>query len=174
MTYRTPGRTGIQVSAYALGAMMFGASGNPDHDDSVRIIRTALDAGINFIDTAEAYSNGESEEIVGKALKGCRDSVVLATKAAGRPRAGSPVHAAPGNPNRQGASRPDQREVLLEVLDPECLERSHRLVVDMCRARTGHRHPAAVDDGDPEALQRPVSIRPQGELVGRAPVCWSL
>jgi aryl-alcohol dehydrogenase-like predicted oxidoreductase len=80
MKYRTLGRTGIKVSPYALGAMMFGAVGNPDHDDSVRIIHKALDAGINFIDTADAYSHGESEEIVGKALSGRRDKVVLATK----------------------------------------------------------------------------------------------
>ena len=80
MRYRTLGRTGIRVSPYALGAMMFGAIGNPDHDDSIRIIRKALDAGINFIDTADAYSHGESEEIVGKALTGRRDDVVLATK----------------------------------------------------------------------------------------------
>jgi aryl-alcohol dehydrogenase-like predicted oxidoreductase len=80
MRYRTLGRTGIKVSPYALGAMMFGAVGNPDHDDSIRIIHKALDAGINFIDTADAYSRGESEEIVGEALKGRRDDVVLATK----------------------------------------------------------------------------------------------
>ena len=80
MQYRTLGRTGIKVSPYALGAMMFGAIGNPDHDDSIRIIQKALDAGINFIDTADAYSHGESEEIVGKALKGRRDDIVLATK----------------------------------------------------------------------------------------------
>ena len=80
MQYRTLGRTGIKVSPYALGAMMFGAAGNPDHDDSIRIIHKALDAGINFVDTADAYSHGESEEIVGKALKGRRDDVVLATK----------------------------------------------------------------------------------------------
>jgi aryl-alcohol dehydrogenase-like predicted oxidoreductase len=80
MRYRTLGRTGIKVSPYALGAMMFGSVGNPDHDDSIRIIHKALDAGINFIDTADAYSHGESEEIVGKALKGRRDDVVLATK----------------------------------------------------------------------------------------------
>jgi len=70
--YRTLGRTGIKVSAYCLGAMMFGAGGNSDHDDSIRIIHRALDAGINFIDTADRYSQGESEEIVGKALKGRR------------------------------------------------------------------------------------------------------
>ena len=80
MHYRTLGRTGIKVSPYALGAMMFGVVGNPDHGDSIRIIHKALDAGINFIDTADAYSHGESEEIVGKALQGRRDSVVLATK----------------------------------------------------------------------------------------------
>lgn len=74
------GRTGIQVSPYALGAMMFGAMGNPDHDDSIRIIHRALDAGINVVDTADVYSIGESEDIVGKALEGRRDDVVLACK----------------------------------------------------------------------------------------------
>ncbi|MDA8040423.1 MAG: aldo/keto reductase [Actinomycetota bacterium] len=97
MRYRTLGSTGIQVSAYCLGAMMFGQWGNPSHEDSIRIIHKALDAGINFVDTADVYSQGESEEIVGKALKGRRDSVVLATK----------VHAQMGDvdPNRQGNSR---------------------------------------------------------------------
>jgi aryl-alcohol dehydrogenase-like predicted oxidoreductase len=82
MEMRVLGRTGVKVSPLCLGAMMFGAWGNPDHDESVRIIRRALDGGINFIDTADVYSAGESEEIVGKALAGIdRDSVVLATKA---------------------------------------------------------------------------------------------
>ncbi|MEV1239481.1 aldo/keto reductase [Nonomuraea sp. NPDC049750] len=80
MRYRTLGGTGIEVSVHCLGAMMFGAVGNKDHDDCVRIIHTALDRGINFIDTADMYSAGESEEIVGKALEGRRDDVVLATK----------------------------------------------------------------------------------------------
>src|SRR4051812_6974776 len=80
MDYRPLGRTGVQVSPLCLGAMMFGAWGNPDHDDSIRIIHRALDAGINFLDTADVYSAGESEEIVGKALKRRRDDVVLATK----------------------------------------------------------------------------------------------
>jgi aryl-alcohol dehydrogenase-like predicted oxidoreductase len=83
MRMRTLGGTGIKVSPYCLGAMMFGAWGNPDHDDSVRIIHAALDAGINFVDTADVYSGGESEEIVGQALRGRRDQVVLATKANG-------------------------------------------------------------------------------------------
>jgi aryl-alcohol dehydrogenase-like predicted oxidoreductase len=82
MEMRVLGRTGVKVSPLCLGAMMFGSWGNPDHDESVRIIRRALDSGINFIDTADVYSAGESEEIVGKALTGIdRDSVVLATKA---------------------------------------------------------------------------------------------
>jgi aryl-alcohol dehydrogenase-like predicted oxidoreductase len=81
MKYRTLGRTGIRVSPYCLGAMMFGRMGNPDHDESIRMIHKALDAGINFIDTADAYSLGESEEIVGKALEGRRDDIVLASKA---------------------------------------------------------------------------------------------
>jgi aryl-alcohol dehydrogenase-like predicted oxidoreductase len=81
MEYRTLGRTGIKVSPLCLGAMMFGAWGNPDHDESIRIIHAALDKGINFIDTADVYARGESEEIVGKALAGGkRDNVVLATK----------------------------------------------------------------------------------------------
>jgi len=80
MEYRPLGRTGVQVSKLCLGTMMFGAWGNTDHDDSIRIIHSALDAGVNFVDTADVYSAGESEEIVGKALKGRRDDIVLATK----------------------------------------------------------------------------------------------
>jgi aryl-alcohol dehydrogenase-like predicted oxidoreductase len=103
MRYRTLGGTGIQVSAYALGAMMFGVIGNPDHDDSIRIIHKALDAGINVIDTAEVYSDGESEEIVGKALKGRRDGIVLATKM--RPRALVATRDSAEDPNQRGNSR---------------------------------------------------------------------
>ncbi|HMD46160.1 MAG TPA: aldo/keto reductase [Acidimicrobiales bacterium] len=96
MELRTLGRTGVRVSPLCLGAMMFGAWGNPDHEDSARIVHRALDAGINFIDTADVYSAGESEEIVGKALAGRRDDVVLATK----------VHGTMGkDPNEQGNSR---------------------------------------------------------------------
>jgi aryl-alcohol dehydrogenase-like predicted oxidoreductase len=97
MEYRSLGRTGVKVSPLCLGAMMFGSWGNPDHDESIRIIHRALDAGINFIDTADVYSAGESEEIVGKALAGGRrDDVVLATK----------VHAAMSDkPNYSGNSR---------------------------------------------------------------------
>ena len=80
MEYRTLGRTGVRVSAHCLGTMMFGEWGNRDPDESVRIIHAALDAGINFVDTADVYSAGGSEEIVARALKGRRDQVVLATK----------------------------------------------------------------------------------------------
>jgi aryl-alcohol dehydrogenase-like predicted oxidoreductase len=104
MNHRSLGRTGMQVTPLCLGAMMFGDWGNQDHDDSVRIIHRALDAGINFIDTADVYSRGESEEIVAKALAGGkRDNVVLATK----------VHGTMGDdPNERGNSR---RWIMREV-----------------------------------------------------------
>jgi aryl-alcohol dehydrogenase-like predicted oxidoreductase len=106
MSYRILGGTGIEVSAYCLGTMMFGGDGNRDHDDCARIIHAALDQGINFIDTADMYGEpgGETEEIVGKALKGRRDDVVLATK----------VHFAleEGQRNRSGNSR---RWIVTEV-----------------------------------------------------------
>ena len=78
--YRPFGGTGIKVSRYCLGAMMFGAMGNRDEAECVRIAHAALDAGINFVDTADAYSGGESERILAKALQGRREKVVLATK----------------------------------------------------------------------------------------------
>ena len=80
MKHRQLGRTGVHVSPLCLGAMMFGPWGNDDRQEAIRIIHRALDAGINIIDTADAYSAGESERIVGAALKGRRDDVVLATK----------------------------------------------------------------------------------------------
>jgi aryl-alcohol dehydrogenase-like predicted oxidoreductase len=103
MDNRPLGRTGVQVSQLCLGTMMFGAWGNTDHDDSVRIIHAALDAGVNFVDTADVYSAGESEEILGKALKDRRDDVVLATKFF------MPMG---DDPNRRGASR---RWIISEV-----------------------------------------------------------
>jgi aryl-alcohol dehydrogenase-like predicted oxidoreductase len=103
MKRRILGATGISVSEFALGAMMFGRMGNPDHDDSVRIIGRAIDAGINFIDTADVYSGGESEEIVGQAIKGRRDDLVIATKF------GMPMGQ---DPNQSGGSR---RWIMTEV-----------------------------------------------------------
>jgi aryl-alcohol dehydrogenase-like predicted oxidoreductase len=103
MEMRTLGTTGVQVSEYCLGAMMFGKWGNADHEDCVRIAHRAFDAGVNFVDTADVYSAGESEEIVGKAIAGRRDDLVVATK----------VHAPMGqDPNMRGNSRRwIQREV---------------------------------------------------------------
>jgi len=104
MEQRTLGHTGVSVSSLCLGAMMFGAWGEPDHDAGIAIIHRALDAGINFIDTADVYSRGESEEIVGKALGGGRrENVVLATK----------FHGTMGDdPNQAGNSR---RWIMREV-----------------------------------------------------------
>src|SRR3954451_13828970 len=96
MQHRPLGRTGVSVSQFCHGTMMFGSWGNPDHDESIRIIHAALDAGINFIDPADVYGAGESEVIVGKSLAGRRDDVVLATK----------FHNPMGeDPNRRGNSR---------------------------------------------------------------------
>jgi aryl-alcohol dehydrogenase-like predicted oxidoreductase len=103
LEYRPLGRTGVHVSKLCLGTMMFGAWGNTDHDDSIKVIHRALDAGINFVDTADVYSAGESEEILGKALQGRRDDVVLATK----------FFVPMGeDPNRRGGSR---RWIISEV-----------------------------------------------------------
>jgi aryl-alcohol dehydrogenase-like predicted oxidoreductase len=97
--YRTLGGTGIEVSTLCLGAMMFGAWGNTDEAECHRIVHAALDAGVNLIDTADVYAFGQSEEILGRALKGRRDHVVLATKA------GSPMPGDAADRNRAGNSR---------------------------------------------------------------------
>jgi aryl-alcohol dehydrogenase-like predicted oxidoreductase len=126
------GRTGIKVSPLCLGAMMFGAWGNPDHDDSIRIIHRALDAGINFIDTADVYSEGESEMIVGAALASIdRSRVVLATK----------VHGNMGDdPNAQGNSR--------RWIIAECDNSLRRLGVDYIDLYQIHRpdHTTDIDE----------------------------
>jgi aryl-alcohol dehydrogenase-like predicted oxidoreductase len=111
MEYRNLGRTGMHVSPLCLGAMMFGGWGEPDHDISVKIIHRALDAGINFIDTADVYSQGESETIVGKALAGARrDDVILATKF--HNPMDVPLGGSGGDPNKRGNSR---RWIVTEV-----------------------------------------------------------
>ena len=144
MEHRSLGRTGVSVSKFCLGAMMFGAWGNPDHDESIRIIHRALDAGINFVDTADVYAQGESEEIVGKALSGRRDDIILATK----------FHGAMGeDPNRQGSSR---RWIIREVEDS--LRRLGTDWIDLYqvhRPRDRHRR-----RGDAVGAQRP---RPPGQ-----------
>jgi hypothetical protein len=94
--HRVLSRTGVSVSKMCLGAMMFGSWGSADHDDSIRIIHAALEAGINFVDSADVYGAGESEEIVGKALNGRRDDVILPTKF---------FNPMGEDPNRRGGSR---------------------------------------------------------------------
>src|SRR5215213_2209335 len=128
MDLRPLGRTGVQVSPLCLGTMMFGAWGNPDHDDSILIIHRALDAGVNFVDTADVYAAGESEEIVGKALKGRRDDVVLATKFF------MPMGE---DPNHRGASR---RWIVTAVKNP-----LRRLDTDWIDLYQVHRPDPAVD-----------------------------
>lgn len=99
MQYRRLGTTGVEVSTLCLGTMMFGAWGNPDEKQCHRMVHAALDAGVNLVDTADVYAFGESEEILGRALTGHRDAVVLATKG---------HNAMPGDPrdrNRRGNSR---------------------------------------------------------------------
>jgi aryl-alcohol dehydrogenase-like predicted oxidoreductase len=116
MDYRSLGRTGLKVPPLCLGAMMFGQWGNPDHDDCIRVIHQALDAGVCFVDTSNNYSDGESEVIVGKALVGRRDQVVLATKA------WAPM--GPG-PNQRGLSRKaiqEQVEASLRRLQTDVID----------------------------------------------------
>jgi aryl-alcohol dehydrogenase-like predicted oxidoreductase len=122
MSYRNLGSSGVKVSPLCLGTMMFGAWGNRDHEDSIRIIHRALDAGINFIDTANIYSDGESEEIVGKALAGRREQVVLATKVFGE--------MGPG-PNQRGLSR--------KAIQEQCEASLRRLGTDVIDLYQIHR-----------------------------------
>ncbi|MEU4243495.1 aldo/keto reductase [Actinoplanes sp. NPDC026619] len=128
MELRPLGRTGVQVSKLCLGTMMFGEWGTKDHDESIRIIHRALDAGVNFVDTADVYSQGESEEIVGKALKGRRDDVVLATKF---------FMPFDDDPNHRGGSR---RWIMRSVEDS-----LRRLGTDYLDLYQMHRYDPAVD-----------------------------
>src|SRR3954469_2415771 len=146
MEYRGLGRTGMHVSPLCLGAMMFGAWGEPDHEISIKIIHSALDAGINFIDTADVYSRGESEVIVGKALAGGRrDDVILATK----------FHGVMGDdPNQQGNSR---RWIMREV------ENSlRRLQTDWIDLYQVHRPDADTDHE--ETLSALTDLQRQGKI----------
>ncbi|KAA0252193.1 aldo/keto reductase [Acidobacteria bacterium ACD] len=122
MEYRRLGRSGLKVSPLCLGTMMFGRWGNADHDDSIRVIHEALDAGVNFVDTANIYSYGESEEIVGKAIKARRQEVVLATKVWGA--------MGPG-PNQKGLSR--------KAIQEQCEASLRRLQTDVIDLYQVHR-----------------------------------
>jgi aryl-alcohol dehydrogenase (NADP+) len=128
MEMRTLGATGIKVSPLCLGTMMFGPMGNPDHDDAARIIHRAIDAGINFIDTADVYSRGESETIVGKAIRDRRDDLVIATKF---------FHPMSEEPNHRGGSR---RWIMRAVEDS-----LRRLGTDHIDLYQIHRYDSATD-----------------------------
>src|SRR4051812_30751197 len=143
MELRPLGRTGVSVSNLCLGTMMFGDWGTKDHDESIKIIHWALDAGVNFVDTADVYSQGESEVIVGKALQGRRDDVVLATKF---------FMPFDDDPNHRGASRVD-KDHPAATPDPPCprtLARPHhgacplprRVRLPRRRSRRRPHHPA--------------------------------
>ncbi len=156
MDHRNLGHTGMHVSSLCLGAMMFGAFGERDHDTSIGIIHRALDAGINFVDTADIYSQGESEVIVGKALAdGRRDDVILATKFHG------PMDVPlgqEGDPNKRGNSR---RWIMKAVEDS-----LRRLQTDWIDLYQVHRPDTGTDDGETIAaltdLQRQGKIRAFG------------
>jgi aryl-alcohol dehydrogenase-like predicted oxidoreductase len=143
--YRPLGRTGVNVSPLCLGTMMFGAWGNTDHDDSIRVIHRALDAGINFVDTADVYARGESEEILGKALAGRRDGVVVATK----------FHGAMGDdPNERGNSR--------RWIVRECEASLRRLGTDWIDLYQAHRFDAETDLE--ETLSALTDLQRQGKI----------
>src|ERR1700757_23754 len=146
MEYRRLGRTGVTVSSLCLGAMMFGEWGTRDHDESIRIIHRALDAGINFIDTADVYAAGESEVIVGKALAGGkRDDVVLASK----------VHMPMGDdPNQRGNSR---RWIIKEV--ESSLQRLGTDWIDLYQI-----HRPAPDTDTDDTLGALTDLIPQGKI----------
>ncbi len=153
MDYRGLGTTGMQVSPLCLGAMMFGAWGEPSHDESVRIIHRALDAGVNFIDTADVYSQGESEVIVGKALAGGRrDGVILATKFHGPMDV--PMGARGGDPNQKGNSR---RWIVKEV--ESSLQRLGTDWIDLYQV---HRHDRGTDFE--ETLSALTDLQRQGKI----------
>ena len=151
MEHRNLGHTGMYVSPLCLGAMMLGAWGEPDHDTAAGIVHKALDSGINFVDTADIYSQGESETIVGKALKGRRDDVILATKFHG------PMDVAmgeTGDPNKRGNSR---RWVIQEV------ENSlRRLQTDWIDLYQVHRPDTGTDDD--ETISALTDLQRQGKI----------
>ncbi|MHB1809038.1 MAG: aldo/keto reductase [Solirubrobacteraceae bacterium] len=152
MDYRGLGSTGMKVSPLCLGAMMFGDWGEPDHEQCARIVERALEAGINFIDTADVYSKGESEEIVGKALKGRREDVILATKFHAPMDVGFGQPG--GDPNKRGNSR---RWVTLEV------ENSlRRLQTDWIDLYQVHRPEPGTDVE--ETLSALTDLRAQGKI----------
>ncbi len=146
---RTLGTTGISVGDTALGTMMFGAWGNPDHAEAGRMINRAIDAGINLVDTADVYANGETEEIVGAAIEGRRDEVVLATKFG--------IQTAV-DPNHQGAS-PRWIRLALEAS-------LRRLRTDRIDLYQLHRYDWTT--GLDETLDTLSALQREGKVLGRS------
>jgi aryl-alcohol dehydrogenase-like predicted oxidoreductase len=145
MQYRSLGRTGVQVGTLALGAMNFGAMARTGQDEATAIIDAALEAGVNLIDTADMYSQGESERIVGRAIAGRRDDIVLATKA------GLPMGT---ERNRRGGSR----RWLITALDDSL----RRLGVDHVDLYQIHRWDPAT--GDEETLSALTDLQRAGKI----------
>ncbi|MDG9691429.1 aldo/keto reductase [Streptomyces sp. DH17] len=145
MQYRTLGRTGVQVSSLALGAMNFGAIGRTTQDEATAIVDAALEAGVNVIDTADMYGRGESEEMVGKAVAGRRDDIVLATKA---------VMPMSEDRNHRGASR----RWLVTALDNSL----RRLGVDHVDLYQIHRWDP--ETGDEETLSALTDLQRAGKI----------
>ncbi|MFF3947465.1 aldo/keto reductase [Streptomyces sp. NPDC001902] len=145
MQYRTLGRTGVQVSSLALGAMNFGSIGRTTQDEATALVDAALEAGINVIDTADMYGAGESEEMVGKALAGRRDNIVLATKA------GMPMG---DERNQRGSSR----RWLVRALEDSL----RRLGVDHVDLYQVHRWDPAT--GDEETLSALTDLQRAGKI----------
>lgn len=152
MEHHNLGHTGMYVSPLCLGAMMFGAWGEPDHEASIKIIHKALNEGVNFVDTADVYSQGESEVIVGEALRGRRDDVILATKF--HSPMDVPMGAPGGDPNKRGNSR---RWILQEV------ENSlRRLQTDWIDLYQVHRPDTGTDDD--ETIAALTALQHQGKI----------
>ncbi|MFE0820472.1 aldo/keto reductase [Streptomyces sp. NPDC058847] len=145
MQYRTLGRTGVQVSSLALGAMNFGAIGRTTQDEATAIVDAALEAGVNVIDTADMYGRGESEEMVGKAVAGRRQDIVLATKA---------VMPMSEERNHRGASR----RWLVTALDDSL----RRLGVDHVDLYQVHRWDP--ETGDEETLSALTDLQRAGKI----------
>ncbi|MFD5639108.1 aldo/keto reductase [Streptomyces sp. NPDC127077] len=145
MQYRTLGRTGVQVGSLALGAMNFGRIGRTSQDEATAIVDAALEGGINLIDTADMYGDGESEEMVGKAIAGRRDDIVLATKA------GMPMGE---ERNHRGSSR----RWLITELDASL----RRLGVDHVDLYQIHRWDPAT--GDEETLSALTDLQRAGKI----------
>ena len=169
MKYRNFGRTGVEVSSFCLGGMMFGAWGNPDHDDCVALIDAAINAGINFIDTADVYGQGESEEIIGRAIAGRRDELVIATKChqqMGTDRNTRGGHASVDHPRRRGQPASSRHRPDRSLPDPpSAMGNGSRR-----DARRAHRPRAARQGAQPGIVVVSCRVDRRGPMGGRTTI----